>query len=163
MKILLITIDPSLRLKQILNLNESNAGQINEVTFDNIVLDAQLMSTEKTFEKLGINSKSKNKILEILMRPNGGMNEIMAVLEVQQHIKSSNYDTIVLDTPPGKHFLDFLDASKKIDKFFDSSYIEVFKFFGKNLNKNVRRVGTGEYFLKSSLLASKNCLVTWKE
>ena len=59
------------------------------------------------------------------------MNEIMAIIEVQKHIQSDIYDVIVLDTPPGKHFLDFLNATKKIDKFFDKSFIEIFKFFGK--------------------------------
>ena len=68
------------------------------------------------------------------MRPSGGMNEIMAIIEVQSQIEAEKYDCIVLDTPPGKHFLDFLNASKKIDRFFDKSYIEIFKYFGKSIS-----------------------------
>ena len=62
--------------------------------------------------------------------------KLCAVIEVQQHLEERQYDTIVLDTPPGKHFIDFLNASQKIDRFFDKNFVEVFKFFGKNLQKN---------------------------
>ena len=139
--VLLITIDPSKRLKQILNLNDSDAGETHQVEFEykshfstKVQFDAILMSPTHTFEAMKISSEKKNKILEILMRPNGGMNEIMAIIEVQKQINSQKYDVIVLDTPPGKHFLDFLRATQKIDRFFDKSFIEIFKFFGKKFN-----------------------------
>ncbi len=132
LKVLLITIDPSLRLKQVLNLADNSAGQVRKVNLATVEFDALLMSSQKTFDRLGIDKEKNNKILEILMRPNGGMNEIMAIIEVQSQLESNEYDSIILDTPPGKHFLDFLNASKKIDRFFDKSYIEIFKFLGKN-------------------------------
>ena len=100
------------------------------------------MSPSHTFEEMNLVNENKNKILEILMRPNGGMNEIMAIIEVQKHIDSNQYDAIILDTPPGKHFLDFLKATQKIDRFFDKSFIEIFKYFGRNLVLN-----TQEYLL----------------
>lgn len=142
LKVLLITIDPSKRLKQILGLTDADAGnkhKVDNTSFSSSsepsFFDAVLMSPTHTFEEMNLLNKG-NKILEILMRPNGGMNEIMAIIEVQKHIQSDIYDVIVLDTPPGKHFLDFLNATKKIDKFFDKSFIEVFKFFGKRLNSS---------------------------
>jgi anion-transporting ArsA/GET3 family ATPase len=137
-KVLLITIDPSKRLKQILNLKDSDAGEKHFVEFNDdlisnekVTFDAILMSPTHTFKEMNLLTEKPNKILEILMRPNGGMNEIMAIIEVQKHINSKLYDVIVLDTPPGKHFLDFLKATQKIDRFFDKSFIELFKFFGK--------------------------------
>ena len=138
-QVLLITIDPSKRLKQILHLDEYEAGTKNHVAItrhaedmnSSLELDAILMSPRHTFEEMNLVNENRNKILEILMRPNGGMNEIMAIIEVQKHIDSGEYDTIVLDTPPGKHFLDFLKATQKIDRFFDKSFIEIFKYFGK--------------------------------
>jgi len=142
-KILLITIDPSKRLKQILNLSESDAGQTHQVQFETKLetssiteLDAILMSPTHTFQEMNLSSEKKNKILEILMRPNGGMNEIMAIIEVQKQINSKKYDVIVLDTPPGKHFLDFLKATQKIDRFFDKSFVEIFKYFGKKFKSS---------------------------
>ena len=142
-KVLLITIDPSKRLKQILNLNDSDAGEAHKVKIGEIFnnnqtaeFDAILMSPEYTFSKMNLIRQKNNKILEILMRPNGGMNEIMAIIEVQKQVDSKKYDVIVLDTPPGKHFLDFIKATQKIDQFFDKSFIEIFKFFGKKFNSS---------------------------
>jgi anion-transporting ArsA/GET3 family ATPase len=37
----------------------------------------------------------------------------------------------VLDTPPGKHFIDFLQSTQKINQFFDKSFIDIFKHLGK--------------------------------
>jgi len=142
--ILLITIDPSKRLKQILNLTEEDSGFTHTVPLnkfssfddDRNHFDAILMSPEQTFHRLEIKEKDSptNPILDVLMRPNGGMNEIMAIVEVQHQMSSNKYDTIILDTPPGKHFVDFLEAASKIEHFFSRSFVEVFTFFGKSLN-----------------------------
>ena len=145
-KVLLITIDPSKRLKEVLKLNLSDAGDISTVpikrftdyTHSNNIFDALLMSPRKTIQRMGkfdINLKNlKNPIIKILTRPNGGMNEIMAIIEVQFHLDTKKYDTIILDTPPGKHFIDFLESANKINLFFDKTYIEIFKYLGKTIN-----------------------------
>jgi hypothetical protein len=36
-----------------------------------------------------------------------------------------------LDTPPGKHFIDFLESTQKIYHFFDQSFVDIFKYLGK--------------------------------
>lgn len=142
-KVLLITIDPARRLKQILHLEESSAGETATVPlsifgegYGEKTLDALLMNPAKTLKRLGEQSKTEkefeNRIIKILSRPHGGMNEILATVEVQYQLNQKAYDTIILDTPPGKHFLDFLDASHKIKQFFDSSFVDIFKFLGKN-------------------------------
>jgi len=73
-----------------------------------------------------------NPIIKTLTKPYGGMNEIMAMIELSQKIKTQKYDTIVLDTPPGKHFIDFLEAAQKINQFFDKSFLDLFKYLGKS-------------------------------
>lgn len=140
LRVLLITIDPSKRLKQILSLDDKDAGVKHSVDLtqskDYSPIDTILMSPTQTYKEMKLSSERSNKILEILMRPNGGMNEIMAIIEVQKHIDSKLYDVIVLDTPPGKHFLDFIKATQKIDRFFDKSFVEIFKYFGKKFSKS---------------------------
>lgn len=142
-KVLLVTIDPARRLKQILHLNESDAGEVKRISLKNIhpefgagEFSALLMNPSITLGRLGKLSNTTreldNKIIKILCRPHGGMNEILATIEVQFQLDSNEYDTIVLDTPPGKHFLDFLEASQKIKNFFDASFVEIFKYLGKN-------------------------------
>ncbi len=45
------------------------------------------------------------------------------------------YDIIVLDTPPGGHFLDFLESAHKIKAFFNQSFVEIFNSLGKGDGK----------------------------
>lgn len=141
-KVILITIDPSKRLKEVLNIADNSAGEIVKVTSknfkntkDNFDFDAILFSPykamEQIFKKHGLNINSQGKMLDILTRPNGGLTEILSIVEVQKILDSSDYDHIILDTAPGKHFLDFLTSCQKINKFFDKTYIEIFKFLGK--------------------------------
>jgi anion-transporting ArsA/GET3 family ATPase len=62
------------------------------------------------------------------------MNEIMSIIEVQRQLEKNQYDTIILDTPPGKHFIDFLESSEKIKNFFDKSFLEIFEYLGKSVH-----------------------------
>ncbi len=148
-KILLITIDPAKRLKEVLSLPDDDRGQVHRVPAQQfkefcgereIHLDALLMSPKSTMERMGKEQGTledlDNPIIKILTRPNGGMNEIMATIEVQHYLKSGDYDLIILDTPPGKHFIDFLVSSKKINSFFDKTFIEIFKYVGKSIGKS---------------------------
>lgn len=130
-KVLLITIDPSRRLKEILNLSEKNAGYPELVNFSKgISFQAELMSPFETFKKIKTNDQRalENPILKTLTKPFGGMNEILALVEVDFHLKSKKFDTIILDTPPGNHFIDFLESSKKIRDFFKKTYLDIFHF-----------------------------------
>lgn len=155
-KVLLITIDPAKRLKQILNLNDENAGELEEVALSNFTedlgeinghLDALLMSPSHTLKRMGERNNSikdfDNPILKILTRPYGGMNEIMATIEVQNRLDDGHYDVVVLDTPPGKHFMDFLNASQKINQFFDKTFVEIFKYLGKSIASGLEKEKAG--------------------
>jgi anion-transporting ArsA/GET3 family ATPase len=147
LKVLLITIDPAKRLKQILSLNDDDSGRISTINSSifknfqdkNLSFDALLMSPHATLQRMAKDNNQvedfTNPILKILARPNSGMNEIMAIVEVQHHLQMNNYDTVILDTPPGKHFIDFLESTHKIQSFFDKSFVEIFKFIGKQVDK----------------------------
>ncbi len=139
-KVLLITIDPAKRLKELLKLEDAEAGEVVSVHFNQTVqLDALLMSPEKTIQRMagraGEPHLSQNKIVQILSRPYGGMNEIFSLVELQMQFESGKYETIVLDTPPGPHFLDFLESLNKIKAFFDQSFVDIFNYLGKKKSK----------------------------
>ena len=130
-KILLMTIDPSIRLGQILGLKEEDSGTVKEVNLnEHLNFDALLFNPQNTFKKIS-KSKKMNRILEVVTRREGGLNEIMSLVEINQHLKEKAYDVIILDTPPGSHFIDFLSSSKRINHFFDKTFIEVFNFLNK--------------------------------
>lgn len=156
-KVLLITIDPAKRLKQILGISDEDSGKISSIKLqslgdtENQSFDALLMDSLSTLKRVS-DEDFDNNIIKILTRPYGGMNEIMSIIEVNYQLNNSNYDVIVLDTPPGKHFLDFLNSMKKINRFFDSSFVEVFKilksplegksagFFGKIVKTGIDKL-----------------------
>ncbi|TDJ04923.1 MAG: hypothetical protein E2O68_07230 [Deltaproteobacteria bacterium] len=133
-KVLLITIDPAKRLKEILKLSEARAGTVETVRSsthlnmeEDFSFDALLMSPRETFKRMGGEKVLENPILKVLTRPNGGMNEILALVEVDYQLSQNKYETIILDTPPGQHFIDFLESSKKIKLFFKKIYLDIFK------------------------------------
>ena len=121
LNVLLITIDPAKRLKQLLNIEENHLGELTKIINEDIIdknksLTALLLSPKKTFQRI-LGDKINNNIIKSLTSPHGGMDEIAAVLEIQHHLNTNKFDVIVLDTPPGKHFIDFLESSKK-NSFF---------------------------------------------
>lgn len=142
-KVLLITIDPAKRLKQILNMKDNDDGIINTISLDLFGFgkeknfDAMLMSPRATLQRMAseknLHAEFDSTIIKTLSRPYGGMNEIMSIIEVQTQLDKNYYDTIILDTPPGKHFIDFLESSEKIKNFFDKSFLEIFEYLGKNI------------------------------
>lgn len=137
-KVLLITIDPSKRLKEVLSLEEKSAGEIGNVVnpvAPDKSFDALLMNPQKTMQSIATKSGhaeiETNRILKILAKPYGGLNEILSIIELNFHFEKNIYDVIVLDTPPGSHFLDFLESCGKIKSFFDKSFMEIFNYLGK--------------------------------
>jgi anion-transporting ArsA/GET3 family ATPase len=139
-RVLLMTIDPAKRLKDILGLTDESSGQVCEVrTLEGVDLptpiNALLMNPKTTIAKMGAKAKvqelEKNRIVEVLTRPYGGMNEILSLIELKMQLEQKQYDCVVLDTPPGSHFLDFLDGIEKIRQFFDHRFVEIFTSIGK--------------------------------
>jgi anion-transporting ArsA/GET3 family ATPase len=137
--ILLITIDPAKRLKEILGISDEDAGKVLtiEKPFDLACnLDVQLMSPHETIKRIASDSQSlevlNSRILKILTKPYGGLNEILALVELQLNLSKNQYDCIVLDTPPGSHFLDFLEGIDKIRDFFDQSFIDIFNYLDES-------------------------------
>lgn len=137
-KVLLITIDPAQRLKDVLEIANDN-NRIHSVGVSKFIkrkaaekksFDVELFTPEVTLKrylgKKDSQSIKTNPIIKALIRPGGGMNEITATIEVDFHIESNKYDTIILDTPPGKHFIDFLNSSKKINNFFNKNFKQIY-------------------------------------
>jgi len=149
-KVLLITIDPAKRLKELLSLDSEDAGNITHVPDpfnekSSIELYVELLNPSSTFERIAKQSGSpeilENKIVKVLTRPYGGLNEILAMVELNIQYQSNNFDVIVLDTPPGTHFLDFLDSVDRIRMFFDQSFIDIFNYLGKKVETSNKGLG----------------------
>lgn len=135
LRVLLVTIDPAKRLKDLLKLDTSALGEVTPVDLSGIKLHALLMSPEKTIQRMAAKYNTPdladNRIVQILSKPYGGMNEILSMVEVQMQFDTGHFDVVVLDTPPGAHFLDFLESLGKIRSFFDQNFVEIFSYLGQ--------------------------------
>lgn len=131
-KVLLITIDPAKRLKQVLGIKEDHQG-VQKVELSSFNpgatgdFDVLLMNPLDTFRYIqhALEKRELNFILKQLLGAYGGLNEIMSIIELNRHLESGNYDTVILDTPPGKNFVDFLKASQKIQSFFRPQFVKI--------------------------------------
>lgn len=170
-KVLLMTIDPAKRLKDLLGLDDSAAGNVKVITelpelgTLKVPLHALLMDPSQTIrrmgEAVGVRELANNRIVAILAKPHGGMNEILSLIELQMRLDEESYDCIVLDTPPGPHFLDFLDGLEKIRKFFDQRFVEIFTSLGRKAADGGKNSGVVKNIFDKVVNAGVNKLLSY--
>jgi len=67
-----------------------------------------------------------NPFYQHLSRTFAGSQEYMAIEQLCVLADSGRYDLIVVDTPPTRHALDFLDAPRRLDEFLDRKVVKWF-------------------------------------
>lgn len=96
-------------------------------------LAALMPDTTKTFEdfaaELAPNEDVEKRILEnpifrIFAREYSGANEYMALQRLNALSRLSQYDCIIVDTPPSRNTLAFLDAPELLARFFEEKLIK---------------------------------------
>lgn len=132
---LVMTFDPSLRLKDALGVGEEAREQAVAVKLEGAGrLDASLLDAGRTFDRLveryAPDSEARRRILDNrfyrhLSGSLGGILEYMAVERLFEVEKEGRYGQIVLDTPPTRQALDFLEAPARIVGFLDSGALKV--------------------------------------
>jgi anion-transporting ArsA/GET3 family ATPase len=144
-KTLVLTIDPARRLANSLGLSSLGNEEtlISEEAFQRIGLRpagslyAMMLDTKTAFDqviqKVSPNEEVAGKILENSFYQNlstamAGSHEYLAMERLYDIYNQGRYDTIVLDTPPTRQALDFLDAPRRISDFLDK---DVLKWFVK--------------------------------
>ncbi len=134
-RVLVMTIDPSKRLKTSLGLEDTN-GEIVEVNISSKgKLYACILNAEKIFEEFIISSASeksqadrllKNRLYQQLSTTLSGSQEFTSLLQLAKVLESNEYDLVILDTPPAQHAIEFLEAPGKLQKLFQESVIKWF-------------------------------------
>jgi anion-transporting ArsA/GET3 family ATPase len=153
-KVAVLTIDPSRRLANALGLPElGNEERRVEVDVKG-ELWAMMLDPKRTFDDLvewhAPDERSRdavlsNRIYQELSNAVAGSHEYMAMEKLHELHQEGRYDLLVLDTPPTRHALDFLDAPKKLAAFIDSRSLQFFTAPGMLGLKLVGR-GTGVLF-----------------
>jgi anion-transporting ArsA/GET3 family ATPase len=124
-----VTIDPAKRLADALGL----AGLTNDPSLIRGEwpgeLWAMMLDTKSTFDALvaryAPDPKQAASILENRFYRNiagalSGTQEYMAMEKLYELHEDSRYDLIVVDTPPSRNALDFLDAPRRLTRFLDN-------------------------------------------
>ena len=133
-KTLVMTFDPSRRLKDALGIG--NAGGNEEVAVEGTggKLFASLLDARETFDRLvdryATDASERDRILSNsyynhLAGHLGGILEYMAVERLYEVASSGRYERIILDTPPTAQAIDFLEAPARIVDFLDSGALKI--------------------------------------
>jgi anion-transporting ArsA/GET3 family ATPase len=153
-KVAVLTIDPARRLANALGLPElGNEERRVDVTVDG-ELWAMMLDAKRTFDELievhapdeaTRNAVLGNRIYQELSNAVAGSQEYMAMEKLHELHQEGRYDLLVLDTPPTRNALDFIDAPKQLAAFIDSRALQFFTAPGR-LGLKVFGRGTGVVF-----------------
>jgi anion-transporting ArsA/GET3 family ATPase len=131
-----LTIDPARRLAQSMGLDEldnSPRAVQGTVSAAGGSLDAMMLDMKRTFDEVVLTHASPEKANTVLENPFyqalstsfAGTQEYMAMEKLGQLRAQDAWDLIVVDTPPSRSALDFLDAPARLGSFLDGRLIRV--------------------------------------
>jgi anion-transporting ArsA/GET3 family ATPase len=136
-----LTIDPARRLAQSMGLAELGNKPLPVPGIDTGrggSLDAMMLDMKRTFDEMIEAHSTPEKAAQILANPFyqalsssfGGTQEYMAMeklgqLRAQADADPEGWDLIVVDTPPSRSALDFLDAPARLGSFLDGRFIRI--------------------------------------
>lgn len=139
-KVVVLTIDPARRLAQSMGIEALDNTPRPVSGVDDGAgghLDAMMLDMKRTFDEVVEAQASPQKAKQILENPFyvalsssfAGTQEYMAMEKLGQlHAdaqRDGTYDLIVVDTPPSRSALDFLDAPERLSSFLDGRFIRL--------------------------------------
>jgi len=129
-----LTIDPARRLAQSMGLTElDNTPRAVVGVQSGGALDAMMLDMKRTFDQLVVDHADPGKADAILSNPFyqalsssfAGTQEYMAMEKLSQLVGTGDYDLVVVDTPPTRSALDFLDAPQRLTTFLDGRMVRI--------------------------------------
>jgi anion-transporting ArsA/GET3 family ATPase len=135
-KVCVLTIDPARRLAQSMGLTELDNTPRAVVGVDTSAggrLDAMMLDMKRTFDEVVMAHSDSGRADAILANPFyvslsssfAGTQEYMAMEKLGQLKATKTWDLIVVDTPPSRSALDFLDAPQRLGRFLDGRMIRL--------------------------------------
>ena len=135
-QVVVLTIDPARRLAQSMGLTELDNVPRKVDGVDTTAggrLDAMMLDMKRTFDEVVESHALPGKSAQILANPFyqalsssfAGTQEYMAMEKLGQLRARADWDLIVVDTPPSRSALDFLDAPERLGSFLDGRLIRV--------------------------------------
>ena len=135
-KVCVLTIDPARRLAQSMGLTELDNTPRSVAGVDSAAggsLDAMMLDMKRTFDEIVLTHSDPVRAQQILANPFyvslsssfAGTQEYMAMEKLGQLKQDGTWDLIVVDTPPSRSALDFLDAPQRLGRFLDGRMIRL--------------------------------------
>ena len=142
-KVVVLTIDPARRLAQSMGIEalDNTPRPVPGVSAKGAgkggSLDAMMLDMKRTFDEVVQGQASPEKAAQILANPFyiavsssfAGTQEYMAMEKLGQldkdARKTGRWDLIVVDTPPSRSALDFLDAPERLSSFLDGRFMKL--------------------------------------
>jgi anion-transporting ArsA/GET3 family ATPase len=135
-KVVVLTIDPARRLAQSMGLTELDNVPRRVQGVDEAAggeLHAMMLDMKRTFDEVVLQHSDPERARAILENPFyqslsagfAGTQEYMAMEKLGQLRALGQWDLIVVDTPPSRSALDFLDAPKRLGSFLDGRFIKL--------------------------------------
>jgi anion-transporting ArsA/GET3 family ATPase len=143
-KVAVLTIDPAKRLADSLGLPElgNEERQVDPRLFTDAGIDtnggelwAMMLDAKATFDELvrrhAPDAETRDRILsnriyQQLSNALAGSQEYMAMEKLFELHAEDRYDLLVLDTPPSRNALDFLEAPRRLMQFIEGRALQVF-------------------------------------
>ncbi|HEY6424461.1 MAG TPA: ArsA family ATPase [Pseudonocardiaceae bacterium] len=155
--VVVLTIDPARRLAQSLGLRELNnnprrVAPTEEIEAAGGELHAMMLDMRRTFDEIVEAHATPERAAQILANPFyqtisssfSGTQEYMAMEKLGQLAATGDWDLVVVDTPPSRSALDFLDAPQRLSSFLDGRMIRLLSAPARAGGRGVRRiVGAG--------------------
>lgn len=151
--VVVLTIDPARRLAQSLGLVElDNEPRQVEVPGAPGRLDAMMLDMKRTFDDVVTAHSTPERAEQIFANPFyqalsssfAGTQEYMAMEKLGQLRASGHWDLVIVDTPPSRSALDFLDAPNRMSRFLDGTMIRLLTAPARAGGRaGVRLVGAG--------------------
>jgi anion-transporting ArsA/GET3 family ATPase len=142
-KVAVVTIDPAKRLASALGLEELS-GEPSRIEPASLraggvkmkgELWAMMLDAKRTFDeiimRLAPDEKAREEILanpvyKELSTAVAGSHELSAIAKLYELYEEHDFDVIVLDTPPSRNALDFLEAPNRLLGFLNGRALQVF-------------------------------------
>ncbi|MDQ6874297.1 MAG: ArsA family ATPase [Actinomycetota bacterium] len=130
-----LTIDPARRLAQALGLStlDNTPRRVGRAGRAGGELHAMMLDMKRTFDDVVLTHTTPAKAKQIFANPFyqamstsfAGTQEYMAMEKLGQLRATNRWDLIVVDTPPSRSALDFLDAPQRLSRFLDGRMIRL--------------------------------------
>jgi len=136
-RVVVLTIDPARRLAQSMGLTEldNTPRQVKGIDIEGTggELHAMMLDMKRTFDEVVQEHTTPQRAAEIFANPFyqamsstfAGTQEYMAMEKLGQLQGTDEWDLIVVDTPPSRSALDFLDAPARLSRFLDGRMLRL--------------------------------------